>query len=170
MPRLPVVIGSTREDFPTGPAQGRQPGKTVRLPTREDLGPRPSFRSQRGVFPFRADIGQAAKSKATAEAFGVVQDVLDAKAKSLERFAAEDAAREAQQLDTEYSDGIRALQLGDETPENLGYLNLRGDAAVQASRGHTEALAKFDAGKGVERPGSRPCEPGVQWPSPIRAG
>ena len=57
-----------------------------------------------------------------------------------EKFAKEDAEREARDLDTEYSNSLRALQLGDGTDANPGYLNLRGEAAIGGREAHLKAL------------------------------
>ena len=86
MARLP-----DRSDFPGAERKllalskpGRTAGATTKLPTREDLGARPTPRSSRGVVSFRADIAQEAEvrgiaqvGKATQEAFRGFEKVLD---------------------------------------------------------------------------------------------
>lgn len=134
---------------------GRAPGATVKLPSREDLGSRPDVRSQRGVFPFRADIAQTAEAKgirqvgkATTEAFDAVQD-------ELERIGKESEDRAGRDLDTEYADGIRKLQYGDGSDQNQGYFSLKGQAAVDASQGHAEAIEKLHKGMMAKVPSKR---------------
>lgn len=108
----------------------------ARLPTVETFGTRPTPRSQRGVVPVRAGAPQ----RAVADAAGDVARITSAFAEKFER---EDAEREARDLDTEYSNRLRVLQLGDGTDENLGFLNLRGQTAIDGREAHIAALEEL---------------------------
>ena len=123
----------------------------ARLPTVENFGPRPTPRSQRGVAPVRAGIAESAEARAArlvggVEARGFRQAAHDAGAIATiaagfaEKFAREDAEREARDLDTQFSKAIRTLQLGDGTDANAGYLSLRGQSAIDGREAHLKAL------------------------------
>lgn len=64
-------------------------------------------------------------------------------AKDAERIANEDAEREARNLDTEYSRGIRLRLHGDGTEENPGFLNQRGENAIQSRQAFEADLEAF---------------------------
>lgn len=115
------------------------------LPTVTSFGPRPAPRSQRGVVPVRAGIAESAEARGfrqTAQAAGGVANIAFAFA---EKFAREDAEREARDLDTEFSNSLRLLQFGDGTDANPGFLNLKGQAALDSREAHIEALENLQA-------------------------
>lgn len=119
----------------------------ARLPTVESFGARPSQRSPRGVVGVRAGIAETAQARALSqEAAGIRQSgdalagIADIAGAFADKFAEEDAKREARDLDTEYSNAIRELQRGDGTDENPGYLNLAGENAVNGREDHITAL------------------------------
>lgn len=109
----------------------------ARLPTVQDFGTRPTPRSGRGVVPIKAGTGAAA----TTAALDNITNIASAYA---EKFAEEDAKREAQDLVVEYKNGLRLLEYGDGTDANLGYLNLQGRNAIDAREKHLEAVDALD--------------------------
>ena len=117
-----------------------------KLPTVQKLGRRPVPRSQRGVASVRAGIAESAEAQAARlvggaeasafrEAGAAAGEVADISFAFREEFAKEDAEIEALALDTEYSNAIRVLQLGDGSDQKPGYLNLRGEAARRMDSG-----------------------------------
>lgn len=54
----------------------------------------------------------------------------------------EDNAREAKNLDIQFSEAIRQIGYGDGTEANPGYYSLRGEAAVAGNKGAAEAIAE----------------------------
>ena len=114
-----------------------------KLPTVETFGPRPTPRAPRGVHAFRADIAQKAEVEGIRQVGEATSEMFEATQAALEKFAEEDATREVVSLDTAYSDGIRALQYGDDTDQNAGYLGLMGQAAIDGREAHIKAVEKF---------------------------
>lgn len=114
------------------------------LPTAESFGARPTPRSQRGVTSARADIAQRAAAGAArqdAASAGELARIADAFA---EKYAQEDAERQARDLTVELNNGVRLLERGDGTDANPGYLNLEGEHALgDAATRHDEALGKL---------------------------
>ena len=114
-----------------------------RLPTAENFGPRPTPRSQRGVIPVRAGIAESAEARGLRQAARSAGEISNIALGFAEKFAREDAEREARDLDTQYSNAVRALQLGDGTDANPGFLNLQGQAAIDAREAHMRRLEKL---------------------------
>lgn len=104
-----------------------------RLPTVQTFGARPTPRPQRGVHAVRV-IDQGPSP---------LETVADIAVGFAEKFAEEDARDEAKALDTEFSNSVRALQMGDGSDERPGYLNLRGQAAIDGRESHIVGLEKL---------------------------
>lgn len=117
----------------------------ARLPTVESFGPRPALRSQRGVVAVRAGIAETAEARGFRQTSQVAGEAANIAFAFAEKFAREDAEREARDLDTEFSKAVRMLQLGDGTDANPGFLNLKGQAALDARETHIEALENLGA-------------------------
>ncbi|HUT56424.1 MAG TPA: hypothetical protein VNA25_00960, partial [Phycisphaerae bacterium] len=107
----------------------------AKLPTVEAFGARPTPTSGRGITVIQGGIAQDATARAAGEVNRVAGNLY-------EKYAQEDAEREARDLTTEYSKRLLVLQEGDGTPANPGYKNLRGQAAIDAREAHTAALEK----------------------------
>ncbi len=112
------------------------------LPTVQSFGQRPSSRSPRQVIPFRADIAQSAEATAFRQLAKStpLKAIADVAAGFAEQFAEENAAREARDILTEYSDAVLVLMRGDGTDAVPGYLNTLGLNAVNGKEAHIQGL------------------------------